>query len=144
MRHPIVVITALLLIIAVELVVMINYDSVNDDINAITNDYMIRVSEPNAGDMVSSPLRVAGRAKGTWFYEGGFPITLTDWDGRIIAEGLATAKGDWTSKGYILFEGSLDFEKPAFGRNGLLILQSDDPSDLSDNSETLEIPVNFE
>ena len=104
---------------------------------------LIRLWGPRPGEEIKSPLTIKGEAKGTWFFEGDFPIILTDWDGKIIAEGYATAKDQWMTEDFVEFEGTLNFEKPDFGENGFLILKKDNPSDHAEFDDALEIPVKF-
>jgi len=68
---------------------------------------------------IESPLVVRGKAKRTWFFEGDFPIILTNWDGLIIAEGYATAQSDWMTEDFVKFEGKIEFEKPGLYNIGL-------------------------
>ena len=84
-----------------------------------------------------------GEARGTWNFEASFPVVLTNWDGLIIAEGIAQAQSDWMTEDFVPFIATLNFEKPSYGKNGFLILKKDNPSGLSQNDESLEIPVNF-
>ncbi|MCR4274896.1 MAG: Gmad2 immunoglobulin-like domain-containing protein [Candidatus Campbellbacteria bacterium] len=104
---------------------------------------MIEVQSPRINTEVFSPLIVSGRARGTWFFEGSFPLVLVDWDGLIIAEGFATAQSEWMTEEFVPFAGTLEFIKPVYGKNGWLILQKDNPSGLSENDAALEIPVIF-
>jgi hypothetical protein len=92
---------------------------------------------------VVSPLLIQGRARGTWFFEGDFPVLLTDWDGLIIAQGIARAKGEWMTKDFVPFVCRLQFEAPSFGRRGTLILRKDNPSDNPDLDDALEVPLRF-
>jgi len=95
---------------------------------------------PQAGQVIESPLKFKGIAKGGWFFEGSFPVILTNWDGLIIGEGLATAKEDWMRE-EVEFEGELEFEVPEYGDNGFLILKKDNPSGLPENDDAVEIEV---
>lgn len=105
-----------------------------------------------ANDTISSPLTVKGKARGIWFFEATFPIVLTDWDGRIIAESHATAKNEWMTEDFVPFEGTLEFESQVFpgadeknfSRRGYLILRKDNPSGLPEHDDALEIPIFFE
>lgn len=108
----------------------------------ITN--LIRVSTPRPNQVISSPLTIEGEARGFWFFEGSFPIVLTDWDGLIIAEGIATAKGEWMTEGFVPFTATLEFKNPKYKNNGTLILRRDNPSGLSENDKALEIPIIYE
>lgn len=103
----------------------------------------IQVTSPEDGGLIESPLKLSGEARGTWFFEGDFPVVLTDWDGKIIAEGYVTAKGDWMTKDYVAFEGELEFETPEYGDTGTLIFQKDNPSDLPEHDAAFDMPVRF-
>jgi len=104
---------------------------------------LISIISPVKDSKVSSPLSVAGRAKGLWFFEGSFPIILTDWDGKIIAEGHASAQGDWMTNEWVKFIGTLNFTKPEYGEKGSLIFKKSNPSGLSENDNAYEITVLF-
>lgn len=112
----------------------------------------IVVDEPRPFEVVTSPLIVKGKARGTWYFEASFPIVLTDWDGKIIAEHYAEANGEWMTTDLVPFEGMLDFESPVFegadkdhfSRRGYLILKKDNPSGLPEHDDALEIPILFQ
>ena len=113
---------------------------------------LIKVESPFPDQKIKSPFVVKGEARGYWFFEASFPIILADWDGRIIAEHYAQAKGEWMTENYVPFEGALEFESPVFegadeshfSRRGFLILKKDNPSGLPENDDALEIQVWFE
>lgn len=107
----------------------------------------IVVSTPAIDATVSSPLIITGRARGPWYFEASFPVTLTNWDGRIIAEGYAQAQSDWMTTEFVPFTATLTFTTPTAGdpakNRGTLILKKDNPSGLPENDMALEIPVEF-
>ena len=94
-----------------------------------TSTELIRVTTPLPNALVRSPLIVSGEARGNWYFEASFPLVLVDWDGKIIAEGHAQAKGEWMTTDYVPFEGTLIFEKPQTGggipNRGTLILKKE-------------------
>jgi len=93
---------------------------------------------------ITSPLVVRGKARGTWFFEASFPVTLTDWDGRIIAQVPAQAKGDWMTTDFVEFEATLTFTADTtVSSRGALILQKDNPSGLPEYDDAREITVFF-
>jgi hypothetical protein len=112
--------------------------------NEIEKIDLIIIDYPRPGTKITSPLNIRGQARGTWFFEGDFPVVLTDWDGRIIAEGHATAQGEWMTEDFVNFTARLEFEKPELYDRGSLILQKDNPSDLPENDDALEISIFFE
>lgn len=109
---------------------------------------LIRLDNPRPNQKIESPLTISGEARGIWFFEGDFPVVLVDWDGKIIAESYVTAKSDWMIEDFVQFEGVLEFEKPKnigdFSEKGSLILRKDNPSDLPEHDDALEIPISFQ
>lgn len=101
------------------------------------------------GDKISSPLKISGEVRGNWFFEASFPVVLVNWDGLIIAEGLAKAKGDWMTTNFVPFETELKFIKPAnptnqdYAKKGAIIFQKDNPSGLSQHDKAYELPIKF-
>ena len=121
---------------------------VEDIGNELEKQDLIRVSKPRPNELIKSPLEIKGEARGYWFFEGDFPVILTDWDGRIIAEHYATAQGEWMTEDFVPFEGLLEFEKPKiigeFAKRGTLIFQKDNPSGLPEHDDALEFTIFFE
>lgn len=108
---------------------------------------MIVLESPLPGATITSPLTLKGQARGGWYFEASFPVYLTDWDGKIIAQAPAQAKGEWMTSEYVPFEVTLTFDTPTPGdpavNRGTLILHNDNPSGLPENDRALEVPVVF-
>ena len=104
----------------------------------------IVVESPEPDAVISSPLKVRGRARGTWFFEGDFPLVLKDHKGRVITQGFVTARGQWMTKEFVPFEGTLTFKKPVAGTRGILVFKKDNPSDRPELDDSVELPVYFE
>lgn len=113
--------------------------------NELEKTDLIRLNSPRPGDVVASPLTVSGEARGYWFFEASFPVYVTNWDGLIIGEGIATAEGNWMTEDFVPFTAELTFEKPdLYPERGTLILKKDNPSGLPEHDDALEIPIRFE
>lgn len=106
---------------------------------------LIRLTTPLPNAVVTSPLTVTGEARGNWFFEASFPVFLTDWDGKIIAQGIAQAEGDWMTTEFVPFHANLTFTTAdvsgQYSDRGTLILKKDNPSGLPEHDDALEIPV---
>jgi hypothetical protein len=119
-------------------------------IPAQTAHNVIRVNSPRPQSIVASPITIEGEARGPWFFEASFPITLTDWDGRIIAQHYIMTADEWMTEDFVSFQGELEFESPykvgdpEFMKRGTLILQKDNPSGLPEHDDAIEIPIMFE
>ena len=108
-----------------------------------SKDDLISVDSPRIKEKVSSPFTISGKARGSWFFEGSFPVILTDWDGKIIAKGIAKAQGEWMTTEYVPFTATLTYTLPAgtLYTRGTLILKKDNPSDNRKLDNTLEYEV---
>jgi|GEM_PF-2301925 len=107
-----------------------------------TENPNVRNLNVKPGDEISSPLVLTGEASG-WYFEGSFPVFLVNWDGLIIAQGIAKAKGDWMTTEFVPFEATLIFTKPDYKDNGALIFKKDNPSGLPQNDDALEFSIIF-
>lgn len=99
----------------------------------------ITVSTPQPNDTISSPLTVEGEARGSWFFEGSFPITLTDNSGNSIAQSTAVAQGEWMTEDYVPFVGEIYFETDE--TEAILVLEKDNPSDLPENADQISLSL---
>lgn len=104
----------------------------------------IELNDFQSGEEIKSPLLLKGRVPGSWSFEAVFPVVLTNWDGLIIAEGQAQLQGDWMTDALVPFQATLEFDTPTDKNTGFLILKKDNPSELPENDDSLEIPVLFE
>lgn len=116
-------------------------EEINENMN---KSDLIKLQTPQPNQSVTSPLKIAGEARGGWFFEGSFPVLLVNWDGLIIAQGFATAQGEWMTEDFVSFTAELEFDKPFLYNNGALILKKDNPSGLPEHDDALEIPIFFE
>ncbi len=105
-------------------------------------DDLIVVTSPVQGAQVTSPITIKGSARGSWYFEGVFPVVLLDSTGKEIARSKAQAQGEWTTADYVPFTATLTFPTPATTA-GTLVLEKDNPSGLPENDKNLSISVTF-
>jgi len=103
---------------------------------------MIKITVPAPNQFVASPLRVAGEAKGGWYFEASAPVKILDANGKTLGEGFVTAQGEWMTENFVPFEGTLKFTTPTTS-TGTLVFSNDNPSGLPENEKTFAIPVKF-
>jgi hypothetical protein len=114
----------------------------NCDFNKCPKEDLIIVENPKAGEEISSPLFISGKARGFWFFEASFPIELVDENNNLIAQTIAQAKGEWMTEDFVPFEAVLNFSNPKTD-NGFLIFRKDNPSGLKEHDDELKVPVGF-
>lgn len=103
---------------------------------------LIVLSSPRPNQSVRSPLIIEGQARGSWFFEGVFPVKLFDQEGGFLSSGQAKAVGEWTTENFVPFWASLEFEPPA-SKGGILVLEKDNPSGLLAKADEIRLPLLF-
>ncbi len=111
--------------------------------NKYKDDLMV-IDSPELNGVVTSPIQITGQAKGTFFYEGSFPILVTDSKGQIIGDGVATAQGAWATESLVPFTATIPYLLPSGSteKTGTIILQSED-SVTQANPKYRAVPIVF-
>ncbi len=92
---------------------------------------------------ISSPLTIKGQAPGNWFFEGSFPIKITDSTGNTLGSGTAKSIGDWMTSSLVDFTAIITFEE-THDTQGFIIFSKDNPSGLPENDQSIKLPIKFE
>lgn len=119
-------------------------DAENDAVaeDAVARHELVRVHTPLPGAVIESPLRIEGEARGGWYFEASFPVTLLSEDGIVVARHYATADGEWMTRDFVPFSAEVIFSHPGEG-DGWLVLERSNPSGLPEHDDELRIPVRF-
>ena len=102
----------------------------------------IRITIPVFNQTLTSPFIIKGEAKGTWFFEGDFPIHLFTIDHHLITTAIASTEYDWMTESFIPFEATLSFDTP-IDQNGYILIQNNNPSDNIQLNKMIRIPIRF-
>ncbi len=103
---------------------------------------LIRVSNLEPNQAITSPLYFEGEARGFWFFEASFPVRILDGNGKEIAVVPTKAGREWMTEDFVPFSIYLEFDKPMTER-GTVVFEKDNPSGLPENADSLKIPVIF-
>lgn len=104
---------------------------------------LIQVSFPSSGEKIGGTLNVTGIAKGIWYFEGDFPVRLVDSAGRELAIAPASAQSEWMKEDFVPFSATLKYPVSQ-ATSAKLILAKDNPSDMRELDDAIEIPVVLE
>ena len=107
---------------------------------------LIKITDPVGDQGVVNPIIVRGEARGNWYFEASFPITVTNENGSILAESFAQAQGEWMTTEYVPFEGKIIITSdkvPATGSNIIIIFRKDNPSGLPENNDSISLKVKY-
>lgn len=103
---------------------------------------VIDLDLPELGSVVRSPLRVVGEARGSWFLERTFPVSLQSADGTVIASSTATAAKEWTPDALVPFTAELTWNdglSTATGTATLVLRKA--TSTAATTTEVLRLPI---
>ncbi len=103
---------------------------------------LIQVTEPAKNATITSPITVKGKARGTWYFEASFPVTITDANGVSLGVVPAQAKGDWMTTDFVPFEATVSFTIPTTP-TGFIVFEKDNPSGLPQNAKEYKLPIKF-
>lgn len=108
--------------------------------NASPQDISIATPAPRAA--IGTPLVVTGSVRGSWAFEGSFPVTLINKDGGWIEKGYAVLEGDWMTDAMVPFTATLPYVYDAY-THGSIVLEKANPSDASEHDAAVEIDIVF-
>ena len=103
---------------------------------------LIRVTTPLPNALVKSPLQIEGEARGVWYFEASFPVSLYDASGKLLARGPAQAEGEWMTQNFVPFALGLKFDLPTTA-TGTLVFEKDNPSGLPEHADEYRLTVRF-
>ncbi|MBC7564631.1 hypothetical protein H7100_00140 [Candidatus Saccharibacteria bacterium] len=103
---------------------------------------VVKVYVPTKGTTLKNPLIVLGEVPGSWSFEASFPVILKDSRVDVIAQAPAQILGEWTTNELVPFSVILPYASSVSG-DGVLVLQRDNPSGLTENDDSIVIPVKY-
>ncbi len=94
-------------------------------------------------DLLNNKEVIKGRMKGSYFFEGTFPIIVEDLNGNILGQTVTTITPNWQSEDLVPFETEeIIFDKKE-NNEGYLIFKNDNPSGLPEYEKIIKIKVRF-
>jgi hypothetical protein len=111
--------------------------------NRVELQGLIQIDEPTPNQRIASPLTIQGKARGPWFFEASFPVTLRDARGATLASGIVQATGEWMTEDFVPFRHTLTFTVPPGVRKGTLVFSKSNASGLPEHDAELRVPVGF-
>ena len=99
---------------------------------------------PFPGAVTGKEFYVIGKARGNWFFEASFPVTLLDKDGSVFVNTYATAEGEWMTTEFVPFKADLKVGDSNYIGKGTLILKKDNPSGDSIRDASVSFEINIE
>ncbi len=102
----------------------------------------IVVDTPFPGSVTGKEFVITGKAAG-WYFEGSFPATVLDKDGKILWQGPAQAQGDWMTAEFVPFKVTAKVPETYIGP-ATLLLEKDNPSGEPQFDASMSFPFTIE
>lgn len=102
---------------------------------------VIDLDLPELGSVVRSPLRVVGEARGWWFLERTFPVSLETMDGMVIASSTATAAKEWTPDALVPFTAELTWDAARTATGSVALVLREATTTAATTTERLVLPL---
>ncbi len=134
--------TLILLLVGAVAFVLAKYPKLEEEQKQSEQQGDVVVFSPIKNQAVSSPVKISGKAKGTWFFEASFPVSVLDQDGTVLGIAPMQAKGEWMTEDYVPFEGEVTFTQPK-AMTGFLLFENDNPSDMPEFHKEYRLEINF-
>ncbi|MGB9842805.1 MAG: Gmad2 immunoglobulin-like domain-containing protein [Candidatus Pelagibacter ubique] len=100
----------------------------------------IIIDSPEPYQNVKNPIYIMGKAKGSFFFEGTFPVRIEDENGNIIMVDHIETKDDWMTENFVSFEKYLDISNINI-KKGFIVFEKANPSGLPENKFEIKIPI---
>jgi hypothetical protein len=104
---------------------------------------LITVDLPFPGAVTGKEFSVAGKARGTWYFEATFPVQVLDKDGAILAQVPAQAQSDWMTENFVPFRADIKIPDTYTGP-ATVILKKDNPSGIPEKDASVSFPITIE
>jgi len=103
---------------------------------------LLLIEQPSKNAEITSPLKITGKARGSWYFEADFPIEIVNEEGRVLAETYATARGNWMTQEFVPFTAEVEFDIKG-SEKGSIIFRRANASGLPENDRSYRLPVSF-
>lgn len=101
---------------------------------------LIKVEHLSANADVTSPVKIEGKARGMWFFEGEFPVMLLDSNNKILARTSVQAKDNWMTESWVPFEAKLRFDVTE-SQPATLVFKRANASGKPEHDRSIRIPL---
>ncbi len=110
-------------------------------VSTTTPEAQVVVFSPKENEAVTSPIKILGKAKGSYFFEAVFPINLVDSNKNVISSNHAQATGDWMTSDFVNFSSEITYDNTKNTGRAVLVFKNDNPSGDPARDKYFYVPV---
>lgn len=105
----------------------------------------IIIFEPAYNQSIGAPTTILGQARGYWFFEGAFPVTIYDNNLVPVASTTATAQADWDTSEFVPFQAVVPgYDQAPSKKKGFIIFQQGTLDLIAQNEKVFKLPIRFQ
>lgn len=104
---------------------------------------LIKLQTPLQNQLVKSPLKLKGEARGPMYWEATFAVAVLDADKKELGRGPIMTSENWMTEDFSSFEGEVKFTNPTT-KTGFLVLEKSNASGLPEKEEKFYVPIRYE
>ncbi len=86
-------------------------------------------------------MTITGKARGSFYFEGSFPVKLLDSTGKVLAQAPAQAQSNWMTNEFVPFKVTLTYTEPTAATGAILSFHNDNPSGLPENDKEYKMAI---
>ncbi|MBC7194143.1 MAG: hypothetical protein H5U37_00555 [Caldisericia bacterium] len=103
----------------------------------------IIIDSPKPYQKIQNPLYIKGKAKGSFFFEGSFPVRIEDENGNVVITDHIETNENWMTENFVSFEKYLDINNINIKR-GFIVFEKANPSGIPENKFEIKVPIYIE
>lgn len=107
--------------------------------NADADNIVVTAPLPNV--TVQNTFTLTGKARGGWYFEASFPVSVLSATGTKLVEMPVQANGEWMTSDFVPFATTTIIIPAYYKGAATLILKNDNPSGLPENEASISIPI---
>lgn len=109
-------------------------------------DIVIHTITPEENEAINFPLVITGETKGTWFFEGSFPVEILNTKQEVIATTFAQGESDWMTTEFVPWtitfaERPEKLEPVSSSPNAYIKFKNDNPSGDPIRDKSFILPI---
>jgi hypothetical protein len=107
-------------------------------VNTSEKDIIVDYPKPNF-DVLSS-FEITGRARGIFYFEASFPVSVFNKNDKLLLQTFATAKGDWMTEKFVPFSSNISLGD--YKGKVKIVMKKDNPSGDADKDASVSFYLN--
>ena len=108
-----------------------------------SKDDLIEVFSPSINQMIDSTIFIKGKARGFWFFEASFPLSVYSESGNLVLQSYVNADSTWMTEDFVPFSKTIHLKNPPTTKLGTIVFHKANASGMKEHADSLILPIQF-